>query len=343
MSVLTRVFVVASLAWATGSAQQVPLPTPTSRSMTVHVEVAADKGPPVKGLTQQSFKLLDNKVERPITSVKEVQAGSGPVSVILVVDAVNLPYTRVAYARAQVQKFLKANGGHLAQPTTIAIVTDKGAQIQKGFSTDGNTLSAGLGQFDIGLRAIRRDSGFWGADERVQISLKALREMIAYSGSLPGRKLVMWVSPGWPLLSGANIDLDNRQREGIFKDVVSLSGAMQQANVTLYDVDPLGPEESLLRSDYYRAFLKGVSKPGQTDIADLSLQVLAMQSGGLVATGNSDVAGNLAKYTADVEGGYDVTFATTVPERADEYHHLQVEVSTPGVIARTRDGYYAQP
>lgn len=344
MSAMVRVCCAAIFfACTMGLAQQIPAPPSSPNSLTLHVAVTAAHGGAVTGLTPQSFKLLDNKVERPIASVKELQAGSEPVSVLVVVDAVNTGFSRVAYARGQVQQFLKANSGHLAQPTTIAVVTDKGAEIKKGFSTDGNALSQALGQLQIGLREIRRDSGIWGANERVDISLTALRQLIAYSASLPGRKLVLWVSPGWPLLSGSNIDLDNKQRNQIFAQVVSYSQQMRQANVTLYDIDPLGPEENLFRTDFYQSFVKGVSKPDQTDLADLSLQVLAVQSGGLVATGNSDVAGNLEKYSADGAGGYNVTFDMAGAEHANEYHHLQVEVTTPGLTARTRDGYYAQP
>ena len=323
--------------------QLAPRDASRARSMTINVAVEAAHGAAPDALTAADFKLLDNKAGKAITSVRRVTADQGPLSAILVVDAVNTNFTRVAYVRGQVEKFLKANGGRLEQPTTIAILTDKGAEISPGFSKDGNALNAALQHADIGLREIRRDSGIWGADERVQISLTALQQIIDYGGTLPGRKIVMWISPGWPLLSGARIELDSKQQKQIFGDVVSYSAKMQKANVTLYNINPLGPEENLLRADFYQSFLKGVSKPGQTDVADLSLQVLAEHSGGLVATSNSDVAGNLTRYTEDAKTWYELTFDTAVPEQPNEYHHIEVSVDKPGVTARTRDGYYAQP
>ncbi len=323
---------------------QQPAASPSStRSATFNVSVTTADGRAVHGLTAQSFKLLDNKAEQTPTSVQEVSAGQTPLHAILVIDAVNLPYTRVAFARQEVDKFLKTNGGKLAQPTTIAIVMDKGAQISNGFSTDGNELRAAFDKADIGLREIRRDTGIYGADDRVQISLTALRQLIGYSGTIPCRKAIVWVSPGWPLLSGPRIDLDNKQEKQIFGDVVAFSQQMQAANVTLYDVNPLGPEEDLIRTDYYRSFLKGISKPTQVDLADLSLQVLAAQSGGVVSTSNSDVAGNIAKNLDDARSWYEITERTPHAEQPDEYHHIQVSVDQQGVTARTRDGYYAQP
>ena len=312
---------------------------PVTRSMTLNVSAAPDPG----DLSQTDLQLLDNKVPKALISFKRVTQSEEPVHVILAIDAVNIGFTRVAYARAQVQKFLRAREGKLAFPTTFVVVSDKSTEIQKEFSTDGNALSEALGKYDIGLRIVRRDSGFWGADERVGISLNAFRALTEYAATIPGRKLLIWVSPGWPLLSGVRVDLDMKQQQRVFADVVAFSKALQQADLTLYNVNPLGPEEGLLRADFYESFLKGVSKPSQTDIADLSLQVLAVQSGGLATTNSSDVAGNIEKCLADARSWYELTFPLSTAEHANEYHHLDVKATRPGVTLRTRDGYYTQP
>ncbi|MBB6144542.1 VWFA-related protein [Silvibacterium bohemicum] len=315
----------------------------TSRTVRLNVIVSAKSGTPVSGLGEQDFSLLDNKAPRSIQSFKVVSSSQEPVKVILLIDAVNTNFDRVAYVRNEVQKFLKANDGKLANPTTIAVLTDDGTQMQKGFTQDGNALNASLEHYTIGLRQLTRSTGIWGANDRVQISLTAVQQLAAYALTIPGRKIVLWVSPGWPLLSGNRFDLDSKQQRQIFANVVAFSKELQQANLTLYNINPLGPEESLFREDYYQDFLKGVSKAGQTDLADLSLQVLAVQSGGLSLNGQSDVAGNLEKCLSDTESWYEVTFATSVAEQRDEYHHIQITVDKPGLTARTRDGYYAQP
>lgn len=294
-------------------------------------------------LTPQDVQLLDNKQPRAITSLRRVGVSGDPVHVIVVLDAVNIPYIRMAYERSEIEKYLKSNGGKLTNPTTFAVITDKATDVQKGFTTDGNALSAILQTYPIGLREIRRDQGIWGADERTQISLRALEELTTYASSIPGQKMVLWVSPGWPLLSGIRIDLSNKQHQAIFGDVVNYSRKLRLAKVMLYDINPLGPEENLLRSNYYEEFLKGITKPQDTDIADLSLQVLAVQSGGQTITGNSDVAGNLQKGIDEAHSMYELTFTPAPAEQPDEFHSLQVNTTKPGVIARARNGYYAQP
>ena len=323
--------------------QIAPARAETSRSIKLNVVVAPKSGPQVTGLETQDFTLLDNKTQRPLTSFKVVAKGQEPVKVILMIDAVNTTYSRVAYVRDQVQRFLRADSGHLLQPTTIAVLTDKGAEMQPGFSTDGNALGDALQHFTIPLREITRATGIWGANDRVQISLTAVRQLTAFAASSPGRTILLWISPGWPLLSGARVDLDARQQNQIFADVVSFSTLMRQAGLTLYNVNPLGPEESLIRASYYESFTKGVSKPGQTDVADLSLQVLALQTGGLVLNGNSDVAEGLKRCLRDTEAWYEITFDGAAAEKANEYHHVEIKVDKPGLTARTRDGYYAQP
>jgi VWFA-related protein len=328
----------------TASAQQIsPAVNSSSRSLRLNVIVTPKAGLPVTSLQKQDFTLMDNKSPLPITSFRAVNSGQEPVKVILVIDGVNTDFDRVAYVQEQVQKFLRANGGELAHPTTIAVLTDKGTQFQKDFSGDGNALSASLDHYTVGLREINRSSGIWGANDRVQISLTAVRQLAGYAASIPGRKIVLWVSPGWPLLSGARIDLDSKQKQQIFGDVVTFSKELQQSNMTLYNINPLGPEENLLRADYYESFVKGVSKPSQTDLADLSLQVLAVQSGGLALNGSSDVSGSLQKCLADTEAWYEIIFDTPFAERPNEYHHVEITVDKPGLKARTRDGYYAQP
>src|ERR1700733_2944399 len=325
------------------SAQISPTAEASSRSIHLNVVVAGKSGSPVVGLQRQDFTLLDNKSPQPFTSFKAVSVVQEPVQVILLIDAVNIDFRRVAYVREEVQKFLRANGGHLAHPTTIAVLTDKGTQMQKDFSSDGNALGASLDHDAIGLRQITRSTGIWGANDRVQISLTAVRQLTAYAASVPGRTVVLWVSPGWPLLSGARIQLDSKQQQQIFGDVITFSTQLRQANVTLYNINPLGPGENLLRADYYQDFVKGVSKSDQTDLADLSLQVLAAQSGGLVLEGDSDVAGLLTRCFEDTSSWYEITFDPPPAERPNEYHSIAITVDKPGLTARTRTGYYSQP
>jgi VWFA-related protein len=154
---------------------------------------------------------------------------------------------------------------------------------------------------------------------------------------------MVWVSPGWPLLTGPRVELDSKQEQQIFANIVSLSTQLLQARVTLYSVDPLGNSESLSRASYYKDFVKGISKPSQVQFADLGLPVLAVQSGGLALDFNNDIASLLQECLSDSAPYYEISFDSPAVDRRDEYHHLEIKLAKPGLTARTRQGYYAQP
>lgn len=313
-----------------------------STAVSLDVVVTAKSGPPIADLGPNDFTLLDNKSPQRLTSFQVLGGAREPVHVILVIDAVNVSFENIAYQRGEIDKFLHADGGRLAQPTALAFFTDKGTQVQEGFSTDGNELSTALDQYAVGLRDIRRSSQF-EANDRFQLSINALRSLTERAAGLPGRKLIFWVSPGWPLLSGPGVNIDNKQQNQIFGTVVGLSTELRQNRITLYDVNPIGAAEGVAHTFYYEDFVKGIAKPGQVQLADLSLQVLATQSGGLVLTGSNDLSKYLKQCMADTEAYYTLSFTAAKADRRDEYHHIEVRLAKPGLIARTRDGYYAQP
>ena len=99
--------------------------------------------------------------------------------------------------------------------------------------------------------------------------------------------------------------------------------------MTLYSIDPLGASEGVGRTFYYQDFLKGVGKPGQVYVGDLSLQVLAIQSGGLALTSSNDVVSQLQKCLADTEAYYELSFDPAPADHRDEYHSLLVQVAKP--------------
>jgi VWFA-related protein len=317
-------------------------PAVPSSTIDLDVVVTPKSGPAVGGLQQQDFTIFDNKAAQHITSFHARNSSQDPVHIILVIDAVNTTYSSIAYERGEIDKFLRANGGRLAQPMTLAFFTDKGTQLQEGFSNDGNGLSESFDHYDVALRQIRRSSQY-EANDRFQLSMTALRELVEQAAKLPGRKVIFWVSPGWPILSGPHIDLSYKQQSQIFSSVVGLSTELRQARITLYSVDPLGTNEGVARTLYYQDFLKGVSKQNQVNVGDLSLQVLAVQSGGLALASNNDVSQLLEKCMADTEAYYELSFVPAPADHRDEYHNLLVQVAKPGLTARTRTGYYAQP
>jgi VWFA-related protein len=331
---------------ATGSAQEPSHATSADNGMiNLDVVVTAKSGPPVSGLQQQDFTILDNKVPQTITSFRAVRGREAPIEVVLVVDDVNTGITNIAYERSEIGKFLRADGGQLANPIALAFLTDDGIKVQNDFSSDGNALSAALDQYGLGLHTIHRSGGIYSAIERFEISTKALVQLGTREAARPGRKIILWVSPGWPILSGPGVEeqMDAKQEQRIFSDVVQASTLLRQGRITLYSIDPLGSADFGGRAFRWESYVKGISKPSQTDWGDLALQVIATQSGGLALTGSNDITASVKQCLADTLSYYEISFAPPLDQKRDEYHHLEIHLADRKLTARTRQGYYAQP
>ncbi len=309
----------------------------------LHVVVTPNKGDPVGNLSRDAFTVLDNNRPQPISAFRAVTDQTEPTKVMLVLDAVNIDYVRLSYARDQIEAFLKVNDGRLAQPTSLVLLTDTTTETTPDFTTDGNALNQTLKEKEIGLRELRRSSGFYGAGERLDISLRGLQGLVARAAAVPGRKLIIWISPGWPLLSGPAVELSRKEQGDIYREAVDFSTKMRQSEITLYNVDPLGASEGVGRALYYQDFLKGIRKPSDVVLGDLGLQVLAVQSGGLALTGSNDVRGALQRCVNDAKTSYELTYEPPPPDAGEAYHRIEVRVAEPHLQARTTTGYYTQP
>jgi hypothetical protein len=112
--------------------------------------------------------------------------------------------------------------------------------------------------------------------------------------------------------------------------------------MTLYALDSLGAEESISHASYYKSFLKGVTKPNNASLGNVSLQVLAAQTGGLVLNSN-DLTALLTRAVKDLDAYYESSFTPKPGDNPNEYHQISDQVAKPGFTARTLQGYYSQP
>jgi VWFA-related protein len=338
-----RLVPVFCLSMFSGWAQNPPTPY---RQMTLDVVVTDHSGKPVSGLQQQDFKLLDNKQPQNILSFQAFsgkEAADAPVEVILLSDEVNTAFERVSFERTEMQKYLQSSA-QLPRPVTLAFLSDAGLRIGNVSGEDGRALVAEMGRHPAGLRSITRDQGFYGAADRIGVSLTALQQLAAYEMPRPGRKLVIWISPGWAALTGPDEILSDKEQKQIFQRIVEISDALRRAQITLYNVDPSGTADAgAFRTFYYQQFVKGVKKPGQVQIGDVALGAIAVQTGGRVLNSSNDIVGEIATCVGDANNYYRLTFDTVPADRPDEYHALDVKLDKSGLKALTRTGYYTQP
>jgi VWFA-related protein len=185
----------------------------------------------MKGLQQSDFTILDNDVPQTINSFEAVDGRQARIEVILVLDAVNIGSREAAVVYQEIEKFLKSDGGRLAYSTAVAILTDKGLESPLDFSQDGNAISAALGKHPIALRSITENSDRGGGAARFEISFQALAEILAAEREKRGRKVVLWVSPGWPPLAGLENEREAKLRqlqEEVFANIVEVSTQLRE-------------------------------------------------------------------------------------------------------------------
>ncbi|WP_158750658.1 VWA domain-containing protein [Acidobacterium sp. S8] len=312
-------------------------------SLDVVVTDAADK--PVSGLQQQDFTILDNGQPQKMLNFEAVQGATAnpPTEVILLIDLVNTSFQRVSYERQQIEAFLRQNNGKLAYPTSLIVFSDTDTEVQPAPSRDGNAIADLLGSNKSSLRIIGRSAGVYGAEERLQMSLTTLDRLTAYEKNKPGRKLLVWISPGWPLLSGPGIELGKKQQQSLFNSIAGFSNGLRTSRITLYSADPLGAGANLGYSFYYESFLKDVRNAKQVNAGNLALQVLAVHSGGRVIGPGNDLTNKLSECMEDAGAYYVMSFEAAPSDQVNEYHALTVKVDKPGVKVRTNTAYYGQP
>lgn len=321
-----------------------PAPNPQEGRIHIDVVVTDKSGKPVSGLEFKDFTIKDNNLPTKILSFHATGAtlekASHPAEVILLLDAVNLGFDTVARMRGQIGDFLRQNGGHLAQPVSIFVFTDDGVKVLLQPSMDGNAMAAQLIQTDSGLRVIGRSAGANGAIERFELSLKWVAAVAKSEVKRPGRKLLIWAGPGWPLLDRPGIETSSKGAQQLFNEIVELSTTLREADMSLYSVNLGMPG---LSTFLYQDFLKGVKTADKANPSDLNLKVIATQSGGLVIPPDNDLASQIAKCAQDASAFYTLSFDPPRADKANEYHDLKVEIDQPGLTARTTTGYYNQP
>jgi hypothetical protein len=135
------------------------------------------------------------------SSFKAADRRQAPIEVVLLIDIGNTGSENVDMLREGINRFLRADEGRLADQRTTA------------------------------LRNISRTTDSYGAAARFQIALQGLRRLVARESGRPGRKLIVWFSPGLPVLTGSQ-RLDNaKQEQQVFGDIVDISAGLREFHI----------------------------------------------------------------------------------------------------------------
>jgi VWFA-related protein len=324
---------------------------PVEGLVKLDVVVTDHAGNPVSDLKQKDFLLLDNGQAAKILSFQALNPISSPpdpaVEVIVVIDELQLPAHLISRERNAVMTFLRKNGGHLAQQVSIYSLVDTGLWLLADPSSDGNALAEQI-THNSELRLIRHSRGSLRGsvpeslglkDPPALESLKALGEIATTARRKPGRKLLLWIGPGWGIGTGTYAE-GTSSRESTFYTIRWFSTLLRDARIALYS---FSVGETDPHSQYYLDHLHGVRSAREANFIDLYRKVLAVQSGGRVLDRSDDLVPQIESCVREARAFYTLTFDPSHADHPDEYHDLTVQISRPDLIARTRTGYYDQP
>ena len=342
----------------------------TQHRIILNAEVADASGKATTDLQPADFTLYDNDQPRKLVSLSRAKGDSASAAthVVIVLDAVN-NFSRPlrTFGRA-IEEFLSQGNGPLAYPLSIGLFS--GASINVGTaSRDRDALLADLKRRAGDLHAtgciIGQDSeepmkaqNFGGGpgagyraettrllnclNDRFVASVNALHRFAQAQVDVPGRVILIWMGPGWPLLTNRSFTPDPPEvKQSFFEQLVALSMALREAQVTVdavaspHDLPyPQAPPET--------SFFDDISNEDQIKAGNLGLHALAHQTGGRIVTYANGIDSQIRDCIADAASYYVLTFDSPPAAGFGEYHSLAVKIDKPGLEVRTNTLYYAE-
>jgi len=339
-----------------------------SHRITLNVQVIDSAGKPVTDLKPEDFTVLDNHEPRKIAAFHAIDgaAMNDATEIVILLDAVNSTPAALEVERDGILKFLAAGHGPLPYPTSFVLwsnghfkatspTTDRNAVGRAFVSLTKNIHSNACSPVDPSadqtIEASGAGDGTRAADSARCLAVHFKDSVAALDGiaqqqlATGGRTILIWVGPGWPLLS----EVDGRQlspatHKAYFAKVVEVLHDLNAAQITLDAVAPrdAAREAEIARVDLH-ALANGTSSPEDAAPSSLALQVLAPQTGGRVEPDSSSIPADLARFLEDAAWYYTLSFNPPPAQNGVELRPIEVRVNRPAVSVRTATGYYTAP
>lgn len=357
---LTALFSIFSpLAFSAAFAQQSapPVVKVATRLVVLSVVVTDKSGNPVTGLTKDDFRVLEDDqlqaiasfepAAEPVSSPAAESAATAALPAIdapppatLVLDQLNTKSEDLMFAVEKIRDFVRAQPPHLAQPTSLYSLTKRGLELLAPPTQDRDSLLAVFKKSIVELPPHSLESGgVQGGADRLVTSLLALDEMALGSAHQKGRKNIIWIGNGIPILSASGVDLSNRAR---FLDWVHYTvNWLEESQTTVYTVNPAGLEVA----PETRAVDLGSALVPQTGLtlSDLVFESLAPESGGAIFRSRNDVDVAIAIALRDGFSSYTLSYYPRNDKWDSKFRRIRVIVNRDSLTARTQRGYYAFP
>jgi VWFA-related protein len=342
----------------------------------LNVQVTDPSGHAVTGLDAQDFTLQINHQLEAITSFQAVKDGGATAHAhaFFVIDMLNNSTHDLANAHQAIEK-LAGSAKLLPLSTSLVVLTEKGTQVSSASrnaeevateleratrnfhlidcTADWNNAALGtaisITSLDDIDRALNREkTADWirnCLNEKYQLSFTALLDFAHQQHRVPGRSILIWIGPGWPILSGPEFIPDTPDvRQSFFANLVQVSTELREGQVTLDAVSwPASSPIAKLNSSDLETLMRGTSTAAQASARSVAMPVLAHISGGQVYMHEKNLTPELAACLADANSYYVLGFDSVPSKGPDEFRAIEVTVNKPGVTLRTNTAYFAQP
>ena len=360
-----------------------PVIRSTTRLVKLSVVVHDKHGNPITGLTKDDFTILDKKKPQKVqvfftrtteplghsheslpadTFSNRMADQSAPSSAtVILLDGLNTRFPDLAYARAQIVKFLMQ-----IQPQDRVALYTLGTDLTlvHDFTSDATSLLASLQNAGLLRAPLQKDpiplgtSGAAAAPQRLSVRLgtpnpnmldpflnsidrqekefifvdtigrtiQALKEIGNHVALLPGRKNLIWVSGSFVQTSGLqDVELNTPDGSMLFTTgVESVANTLNNASMVVYPVDARGLFSSPSDNREYE-----------------SMYAIAQRTGGRAFYNGNDIFGAIRKAIDDSLVSYELGYYPEAAKWDGSFHKIQVQVKRPGANVRTREGYFA--
>jgi len=181
-------------------------------------------------------------------------------------------------------------------------------------------------------------------------ALDALREIVRSQESLPGRKVVLYLSDG--------LDFPMSRHDA----VESLISYANRSGVSFYAVDTRGlsVEDPMMRSLAELERTEAISSAQKVDPHNgvkeednieltavsnkqLALRELAESTGGFVVTDTNEIAAPMKRVMEEIRSHYEIAYTPTATAFDGRFRKIDVKIHRSKVEVRTRKGYFALP
>jgi len=287
--------------------------------VTVSCSVTDRSGVPVKGLTREDFALSDNGQPREITNLW--QEADLPLTIAFVADVSGSQAGFIKSHRDAVAQFFKQVKG----PADRAMVVEVARQswLLTGLTGSADALNAAVEK--IGTRE-GKQSPMLGPPCRNPTfphtcGGTALWHGVYYAAQqlkpVSGRKAIIILSDGMD--TGSDISLTN---------VIEMA---QSGGVVVYSIKYANPMRFIsLAATIAQAVSRGLDR-------------ISRETGGLsFPNPGHKISGVFAQIESDLRNLYVLGFTPPTNARDGAFHKLDVTIDRPGLVVRSRAGYWAQ-